>query len=809
LHFGSVFQPLADYQFVLPSVVRWGEIIEEIRVDMDPFLIFFGVWYAEGCASGNENYGAISIATNKKRVRDVLFPALDTLEYKYSHSVNDEKSRDQITISDKQLYCYMKPLSVGSVNKKLPNWVWKLSARQCKILLESMILGDGSYYGNGSSEYWTSSKDLADDVMRLCLHIGWSAIIKTRSEAGHTTVKQDGSKIIQTHDAYRVGINKSKNNPTVNHGHVKEQKIQEEQVYDFSGPVFCLRVSSGVFYVRRNNKGSWTGNSCHSQKGTIGMIYSQENMPFTVKDGIVPDIIINPHCVPSRMTIGQLIESLKSKVNTFYLSSENEKEWLNDATPFRDAKVPELQNMLKEAGYQPEGYEMMMSGFTGKMYQMRTFICPTRYQRLKHLVSDKIHCCRIDHEVLTLGGWKPIAEITTQDEVACLENGTELVYEHPIKVFAYPDYEGYIYHIKNQAIDLAVTGNHRMFVSKQYGAKKIWQDYDFETSENIFGKRRKYKKEAEWKVPDYQFVLPSVIKEGKEVEEKKVDMDAWIIFFGIWYSEGWASGNENCGKVSIAVHKQRVRDELYPALERLGYDYKVRDGERWLDEEEKEAVAGSVISKRDELYIHNKQLYSYMKPLSVGSPNKILPDWVFMLSKNQTNILIHGMLLGDGQFGNTGGHSYTCYFTTSVKLADQFQQLCLHAGCAGTIQTMIKKGHKSMIRGKEIETNHDILRVGIITKQLHPTVNHGEVKNQDCQEETLEEEKCPVFCISVPSEVFYVRRNGKCCWTGNSRDRGPTFRSQSRRKSWLVTVLVATLSNCGKFLRAFTTKQTQ
>jgi len=93
----------------------------------------------------------------------------------------------------------------------------------------------------------------------------------------------------------------------------------------------------------------------------------------------------------SRMTIGQLIESLKSKVNTFYLSSESEKEWLNDATPFRDAKVPELEEMLKNAGYQPEGYEMMMSGFTGEMFQMRTFICPTRYQRLKHLVSDKIH----------------------------------------------------------------------------------------------------------------------------------------------------------------------------------------------------------------------------------------------------------------------------------------------------------------------------------------------------------------------------------------------------------------------------------
>jgi RNA polymerase Rpb2, domain 6 len=464
----------------------------------------------------------------------------------------------------------------------------------------------------------------------------------------------------------------------------------------------------------------------------------------------------------SRMTIGQLIESLKSKVNTFYLSSENEKEWLNDATPFRDAKVPELQNMLKEAGYQPEGYETMMSGFTGKMYQMRSFICPTRYQRLKHLVSDKIHCMSQSHDVLTLKGWKPISEITLEDEVATLKNGEELVYEHPTEVFAYPDYEGPMYHIKNQSIDLAVTGNHRMFISriKQRNGERKWRDYELETAESIFGKRARYKKDAKWNSPNYQFVLPSVIKHAgrsnqETIEEKKVDMDAFLIFIGIWFSEGCASGkSETCGVVHISVNKQRVKDELYPALEKLGYRYGFT-----YDEEH----------NSENIHICDKQLYCYIKPLSLGAPFKELPDWIFSLSRNQARTLIHGMLLGDGQFGK----GYTCYFTTSVKLADQFQQLCLHAGSAGTISTAIEAGHTSLIRGQEVVTGHNVLRVGILTKFVNPTVNHSESHNQNIQEEKMEIKKCPVFCISVPSEVFYVRRNGKAVWTGNSRDRGP------------------------------------
>jgi len=124
--------------------------------------------------------------------------------------------------------------------------------------------------------------------------------------------------------------------------------------------------------------------SRHGQKGTIGMTYQQEDMPFTI-DGITPDIIINPHAIPSRMTVGQLIECLLGKVAS--LVGEE-----GDATPFEEQMTVErLAAALHSNGYQKRGNEVLYNGHTGRRLQAQLFIGPTYYQRLKHLVDDKIH----------------------------------------------------------------------------------------------------------------------------------------------------------------------------------------------------------------------------------------------------------------------------------------------------------------------------------------------------------------------------------------------------------------------------------
>lgn len=120
-----------------------------------------------------------------------------------------------------------------------------------------------------------------------------------------------------------------------------------------------------------------------AQKGTVGMIYPQETMPFNA-DGVSPDIIMNPHAIPSRMTIGMLVEMILGKAAASLCGYA-------DCTPFNKISYDAICEILEANGFNYTGDEILYSGISGQQMDVKFFMGPTYYQRLKHMVLDKQH----------------------------------------------------------------------------------------------------------------------------------------------------------------------------------------------------------------------------------------------------------------------------------------------------------------------------------------------------------------------------------------------------------------------------------
>ena len=509
----------------------------------------------------------------------------------------------------------------------------------------------------------------------------------------------------------------------------------------------------------------------HGNKGIVSRILPRQDMPF-LPDGTAVDIVLNPLGVPSRMNVGQIYECLLGLAG--YYLGEHYKippfDEIYGADASRSFVLAKLYEARKKTGlkwlFDPNnpGKMRLFDGRTSQSFDQTVTVGIAYVLKLVHMVDDKLHCLTPDHDVLTTSGWMPIHQVTTHHKVATLTQKGELIYQHPTAIHNYLDYEGELYQIRNKNIDLLVTPNHRMYVKNGKITGTTFTEYQLVQAKHIYKKHKKYLKNATNTSPDYQFVLPSVYSNSlqREIPAKQLDMEAWLIVFGLWIAEGWARTNvvtnhntqesniQMVYPVVICQDKPRVVAVLGPALRQLGYNYFVN---------------------QEKFYVNDKQLWSYLHPLSLGAPLKQLPEWVWELSQRQAQRLLHSMCLVDG----TWRKNSMFYYTTSLRLADDVMRLALHAGWSSNKYLHQRTGNFGGIsEGQRLTSNFDVWRLAIIEKNNSPAVNHGHHKTQSVQvEKILPLYKGAVHCISVPNEVFYVRRNGIPIWTGNSRSTGP------------------------------------
>jgi len=367
--------------------------IGDVDYDMDAWLQFVGMFISDGHC--DKNCKGIYISALKDRKVDFNKQILDNLEIGYSYQ---EQGKFFISgVKYLNIFEEINKSNQGALNKKLPDYVWNLSKRQSIVLLEALLQGDGStmkYKDEDEfSRYGTISIQLANDISRLAVHCGWSGIIKIAEEP--TGIARIGKRnlgsragtevsITQKHTYYKVSIIRKQNQPWINK---KKNEYNKEELIDYTGKVYCIEMPSSHTYYMRESQHSPSliiGNSSrHGQKGTVGNIIPECDMPFT-KEGLRPDIIINPHAIPSRMTIGQLKETLLGKVLL-------ELGLFGDGTSFGNLDIKTITAELQKLGYESYGNELLYNGLTGEQLETNIFIGPVFYQRLKHMVNDKQH----------------------------------------------------------------------------------------------------------------------------------------------------------------------------------------------------------------------------------------------------------------------------------------------------------------------------------------------------------------------------------------------------------------------------------
>lgn len=354
-------------------------------------------------------------------------------------------------------------------------------------------------------------------------------------------------------------------------------------------------------------------------------------------------------------------------------------------------------------------------------------------------------CFDEETEVLTKSGFKFFRDLIGDDLIATLSSSNKLEYNSIDTYYQYR-YNGKMHYYKNGYVDLLVTPNHKIYSSSvRHG------EYKLQYSQDVFKSDLYFKLDCEWEGENIShFEIPMTKDTGVLL---KWDIDDWIKFFGFWLADGWTwtYKNREWGQFGFALFKgDDVTNEIITILDK----YKFKYTKRFIND-----VFCSVT-------ICDNNLFNYLKQFG-KSYEKFIPDYILNLKTDKLKIFLEWFLKGDGsrEFVNNRVNPRIRGYTSSPKLADGLMEISLKVGWASSLKNRGIRV-KSKTAKWNIQSRRDAYDVSFLQNNVRNFLQIPIKKNQ--QKEV--DYNGSVYCVDVKNHILYVRRNGKCCWSGNSHE---------------------------------------
>jgi DNA-directed RNA polymerase beta subunit len=340
-------------------------------IPMLDWLEFLGIYLANGCTcifkrkDRNSTEYIVQISSDYGQVHSIsgdqyawIKNVIERCGFQYQDIPKG------FLIKSKQLACYLSQFG-KALDKHIPQEVFNYGLDAADKILTGLLGCDGSRSQSGSFSYSSVSCTLIEDIQRLCLHRGWAANLK---------VKTQTNALENWNTCYTAQIVQTKNRPQVNHGHTKTQKGQAERLFTSDEPVYGLTIPNHTLYVRRHGKPVWSGNSGNfGDKGVVSQIIPDDHM-IQDEAGKPIDVLLTSAGVVSRINPSQILEAAVGKV-----AAKTGKPILVENFSGRD-NVQYAKDLLKKHGvkdketvFDPSTGKSIPNVFVGNRYIFKAF----------------------------------------------------------------------------------------------------------------------------------------------------------------------------------------------------------------------------------------------------------------------------------------------------------------------------------------------------------------------------------------------------------------------------------------------------